>query len=330
MNNTLTAIPGIQVGHWTNLDAATGCTVILCPEGATAGVDVRGGAPGTRETDLLAPTCMVEKIHALYLGGGSAFGLAGADGVMRWLEERGFGFDVRVAKVPIVPGAILFDLALGDATIRPTAADGYAACEAASATAVAEGNIGAATGATVGKVLGFPFAMKGGLGTACRRIGNKIIAALVAVNAAGDIIDPATGQIVAGARQPDGAGFADATQVLTETLQQNPQGWGNQTNTTLAVVATNIALTKVGATKVAQMAHDGLARSIRPVHTAVDGDIVFALSLGQETGDASLVGAVAAEVLAEAVVRAVRAAESLFGLPAATTIQSKGSDGKRI
>jgi L-aminopeptidase/D-esterase-like protein len=320
MNNTLTAIPGLQVGHWTNLDAATGCTVILCPEGAVAGVDVRGGAPGTRETDLLAPTCMVEKIHALYLGGGSAYGLAGADGVMRWLEARGIGFDVLVAKVPIVPGAILFDLALGDATVRPDAAAGYAACEAAGTGAVPEGNVGAATGATVGKVLGIPFAMKGGMGTACRRIGSKIIAALVAVNAAGDIIDPATGQIVAGVRKPDGHGFADATRLLPQMVEQGAQNWGNRTqtatNTTLGVVATNIALTKVGATKVAQMAHDGLARAIRPVHTAVDGDLVFALSLGEETGDASLVGAVAAEVLAEAVVRAVRAAETLYGVPA--------------
>lgn len=316
MNHTITAIPGIQVGHWTDLDAATGCTVVLCPEGAVAGVDVRGGAPGTRETDLLNPTCLVDKVHAIYLGGGSAFGLAGADGVMRWLEEQGHGFDVMVAKVPIVPGAILFDLALGDAKVRPDATAGYAACEAASAAPVREGSVGAATGATVGKVLGFPNAMKGGLGSACRRIGNKIIAALVAVNAAGDIINPQTGQIVAGARRPDGSGFADASAVLSRTLEQSSQSWGQRTNTTLGVVATNIALDTRGATKVAQMAHDGLARSIRPVHTMTDGDIVFALSLGEETGDASLVGAVAAEVLAEAVVRAVQTAETLFGVPA--------------
>ncbi|MCB0128668.1 MAG: P1 family peptidase, partial [Caldilineaceae bacterium] len=314
MNNTLTAIPGIQVGHWTNLAAATGCTVILCPQGAVAGVDVRGGAPGTRETDLLNPTCMVEKVHALYLGGGSAFGLAGADGVMRWLEEQGHGFDVIVAKVPIVPGAILFDLALGDAKVRPDAAAGYVACAAASDVPVAEGNVGAGTGATVGKILGFPNAMKGGLGTACRRIGDKIIAALVAVNAAGDIVDPQTGQIVAGARHPSGQGFANASTVLSQTLQQSSQSWGRQrtepetttprTNTTLGVVATNIALDMIGTTKVAQMAHDGLARAIRPVHMMTDGDIVFALSLGEESGNASLVGAVAAEVLAEAIVRA--------------------------
>ncbi len=316
MNNTLTAIPRIQVGHWTNLQAATGCTVILCPEGAVAGVDVRGGAPGTRETDLLNPTCMVDKVHAIYLGGGSAFGLAGADGVMRWLEERGHGFDVMVARVPIVPGAILFDLALGDAKIRPDAAAGYAACAAASSAPVPEGNVGAATGATVGKILGFPNAMKGGVGSACRRIDNKFIAALVAVNAAGDIIDPQTGQIVAGARNPTGGGFANSSAILAQTLQRSPQSWGQRTNTTLGVVATNIALNPMGVTKVAQMAHDGLARSIRPVHTLMDGDIVFALSLGEETGDASLVGAVAAEVLAEAVVRAVQAAETLFGVPA--------------
>lgn len=326
MNNTLTAIPGIQVGHWTNLDAATGCTVVLCPEGAVAGVDVRGGAPGTRETDLLNPTCMVDKVHAIYLGGGSAYGLAGADGVMRWLEEQEHGFDVLVAKVPIVPGAILFDLALGNANIRPDAAAGYAACTAASDAPVAEGNVGAATGATVGKILGFPNAMKGGLGSACRRIGDKIIAALVAVNAAGDIIDPRTGEIVAGARNPTGAGFANASEVLSQTLHQSSQSWGQRTdlrraNTTLGVIATNIALNTMGTTKVAQMAHDGLARAIRPVHTMMDGDIVFALSLGEEEGDASLVGAVAAEVLAEAVVRAVRAAEALFGVPAARDLR---------
>jgi len=320
-NNTLTAIPGITVGHWTNPDAATGCTVILCPTGAVAGVDVRGGAPGTRETDLLSPTCMVDKIHALYLGGGSAFGLAGADGVMRWLEERGHGFDTRVAKVPIVPGAILFDLAVGDATVRPDAAAGYAAAEAASAMAVVVGNVGAATGATVGKILGLPFAMKGGLGTACRRIGDKVIAALVAVNAAGDIIDPATGAIVAGARNPDGQGFANSSHLLSQALQQGKESGSSRTNTTLGVIATNIALSKVGTTKVAQMAHDGLARTICPVHTAFDGDIVFALSLGDESGDASFVGAIAAEVLAEAVLRAVRTAETLFGVPAATDWQ---------
>ncbi len=317
MNQTITAVPGLRVGHWTNIDAATGCTVLLCPTGTVAGVDVRGGAPGTRETDLLAPTCMVEQIHALYLGGGSAYGLAGADGVMRWLEEQGHGFDVMVAKVPIVPGAILFDLALGDASVRPDAAAGYAASVAATTAPVAEGNVGAATGATVGKILGFPQAMKGGLGSACRRIGEKVIGALVAVNAAGDVVDPRTGQIVAGARHPTGKGFADTSLILEQTLQRSAQSWGSRTNTTLGVIATNIALNKVQATKVAQMAHDGLARSIRPVHTAMDGDIVFALSMGTETGDASLVGAVAAEVLAEAIVRAVRAAETLFGVPAA-------------
>ena len=321
MNNTLTSIPGIQVGHWTDLDAATGCTVVLCPEGAVAGVDVRGGAPGTRETDLLNPTCMVDQVHAIYLGGGSAYGLAGADGVMHWLEEHGYGFDVMVAKVPIVPGAILFDLALGDATVRPNAAAGYAACQAATAAPVMEGNVGAATGATVGKILGFPNAMKGGLGSACRRIGDKIIAALVAVNAAGDIIDPQTGQIVAGARNPAGQGFANASNVLAQTLRQSSQSWGQRSNTTLGVIATNIALNTMGATKVAQMAHDGLARAIRPVHTMMDGDIVFTLSLGEEEGDASLVGAVAAEVLAEAVVRAVRAAVMLFGVPALRDFQ---------
>ncbi len=316
IQTTLSALPGMRIGHWSDPGAATGCTVLLCPAGAVAGVDVRGGAPGTRETDLLDPVCTVDKVHAICLAGGSAFGLAAADGVMRWLEERGHGFDVRVARVPIVPTAILFDLLLGRADIRPDAAAGYAACEAATAGPVAQGNVGAGTGATVGKMLGFDFAMKGGIGFASRTIGETVIAALVVVNAAGNIVDPATGQIIAGARNASGTGFVDAHEILQQHLQHTVNPWGRRGNTTLAVVLTNVALSKVGCTKVAQMAHDGFARTIHPVHTAVDGDIVFALSHGEQTGDAGIVGALAAEVVAEAILAGVRAAETLHGVPA--------------
>lgn len=316
MANTQIGISGITIGHWTDLAAATGCTVILCPAGAVAGVDVRGSAPGTREVALLDPICTVEKVHAICLAGGSAYGLAAADGVMQWLEEHGHGFDVVVAKVPIVPTAILFDLAVGRADVRPTATAGYAACAAATAGPVAEGNVGAGTGATVGKLLGFPYAMKGGLGIAHRSIGDKVVAAVVAVNAAGNIVNPANGQIIAGVRNPRGQGFVPTTDILAQRLNQDVQAWGARSNTTLAVVLTNVALTKVGCTKVAQMAHDGLARAIHPVHTAIDGDIVFTLSHGEQTGGADIVGAIAAEVMAEAILRAVYAAESLHGVPA--------------
>lgn len=328
MYHGLTDVAGIQVGHWTNLEAGTGCTVVLCPEGAVAGVDVRGGAPGTRELALLDPVCMVEKVHAILLGGGSAFGLAAADGVMRWLEEHGYGFPVGVARVPIVPAAILFDLACGRADVRPDAAAGYAACVAASAGPIAEGNVGAGTGATVGKLAGYQYTSKGGLGTASKQVGRDIIvAALAVVNAAGDVIDPATQTIVAGARRPDGLGFVDCMQAVEKRLgagayeqaDDNKNVWGG--NTTLAIVATNVALSKTGATKVAQMAHDGLARSIHPVHTMIDGDVVFALSLGDKSGDPGLVGALAAEVLATAVVRAVQMAESLHGVPCVREIK---------
>ena len=320
-HNALTDIPGIKVGHWTNLEAATGCTVILCPEGAVAGVDVRGGAPGTRETDLLNPACMVEKVHAICLAGGSAYGLAAADGVMRWLEAHGYGFDVRIARVPIVPTAVIFDLALGRADVRPDAAAGHAACEAASAGPITEGNVGAGTGATVGKVLGYHYGMKGGLGTASLYMNDGVvIAALAVVNAAGDIVDAKTNQIVAGARRADGVGFADIMATLAGGAGPSRESWGAR-NTTLGVVATNVALTKAGATKLAQVAQTGLARSIRPVHTLIDGDVVFGLSLGDKSGDPTVIGALAADVLSEAIVRAVRAAETLHGMPAAKELQ---------
>ncbi|MGQ0603120.1 MAG: P1 family peptidase [Anaerolineales bacterium] len=321
MNGTLTDIPGLKVGHWTNLDAATGCTIILCPEGgAVAGVDVRGSAPGTRENHLLNPVNFVQKIHALMFSGGSAYGLAAADGVMRWLEEHDFGFDVGVAKVPIVPAAVIFDLGTGDARTRPDAAAGYAACESACDEPVAQGNVGAGTGATVGKVLGYNHATKGGLGTASRRLGSGlIVGALIVVNAWGEVIDPKTNQLIAGVRNPLGPGFVPALQTM-ETIYG--QTWAGLVNTTLGVVATNAVLTKAEATKVAQMGHDGLARAIRPVHTMFDGDTVYALSTGDQKMDVNLIGAIGAEMLAEAIVNGVRAAESLAGVPAARDVIS--------
>jgi L-aminopeptidase/D-esterase-like protein len=322
-NSTLTAVPGLRVGHWSDLDGGTGCTVMLCPPGgAVAGVDVRGGAPGTRETDLLRPECTVGRVHALLLGGGSAFGLAAADGVMRWLEERGIGYDVGIARVPIVPAAILFDLPVGRPDVRPDAAAGYAACSAAHADPVAQGNVGAGVGASVGKARGLKYATKGGLGSASiLRPDGLIVAALAVVNAFGNVYDPRTGQPIAGARLTDEQGsfvdFADPVAILAESRDFRFAA----ANTTLAVVATNGSLTKSGATKVAQMAHDGLARAIRPLHTSIDGDVVFCLSCGERSVSADVAGALAADVLAQAVVNAVLAADGRFGLPAARDLR---------
>jgi L-aminopeptidase/D-esterase-like protein len=317
MNGTLTDVPGLAVGHWTNLEAGTGCTVIVCPPGTVGGVDVRGSAPGTRETDLLHPINVVQLVDAIVLAGGSAYGLAAADGVMRWLEEKGRGVDVGVARVPIVPAAVVFDLPLGRPDVRPDAAAGYAACQAAGTGSVPQGNIGAGTGATIGKAAGFNNATKGGLGSASVQTpGGIVVAALVVVNAFGEVRNPATGNVMAGPRNPAG-GFFDTVEILVNVFGQTIASLRLGTNTTLAVVATNAALTKSAATKVAQMAHDGLARTIRPAHTMFDGDTVFALSAGDKPADTNLIGALAADVTAQAVLAGVRAAESLGGLPAA-------------
>ena len=314
MHHAITDVPGIRVGHWMNREAATGCTVILCEGGAVAGVDVRGPAPGTRETDLLRPGHLVERVDAVLLSGGSAFGLAAADGVMRYLEERGLGFDTGVARVPIVPAAILFDLAIGRADVRPDAEAGYQACLAADDGPVAEGNVGAGTGATVGKLLGPRHATKAGLGTASQRIGKGVIVgAMVAVNAFGDVVDPRTGEILAGARTPVGGGFLNTVERMKGDLGQTILA---MMNTTIGVVATNARLTKEQANLVAMMAQDGLARAIRPAHTMLDGDTLFVLSLGQRKGDVSAIGVAAADAVAQAIVRAVRAAETLHGVPA--------------
>jgi L-aminopeptidase/D-esterase-like protein len=314
----LTAVAGLKVGHHTLAERPTGCTVVLAEQGAVAGVDVRGSAPGTRETDLLNPINTVQKVHAILLAGGSAYGLDAASGVMRYLEEHGIGYDVGVAKVPIVPAAILLDLAVGGKPeVRPTADCGYRASAAASSGPVVEGNVGAGAGATVGKLAGPGRAMKSGLGSAALTLpGGLVVAALVAVNALGDVIDPATNQVVAGVRTEDGAGFADA-RVLVRSGRFVPPRPGGAT--TLGVVATNARLTKTQATKMAQMAHDGLARVVYPVHTPYDGDTIFALATGEIDRDADLVtiGSLAADAVSEAVLRAVRAATGVPGYPAA-------------
>ena len=317
----LTSVAGLKVGHHTLSARPTGCTVVLAESGTVAGVDVRGSAPGTRETDLLNPLNLVDQVHAIVLAGGSAFGLDAASGVMRFLEERKVGFPTPYGVVPIVPAAILFDLGVGDPKVRPAADCGYAAAAAATAGPVEEGNVGAGAGATIGKMMGMERAMKGGVGTAAIALPDGlVVAALVAVNAYGDVIDPATGRVVAGVRNAGGAGLADARVLLrTGESQKKPL----VENSTIGVVATNARLTKTQATKVAQMAHDGLARSITPVHSLADGDTLFALATGTLAGDAdvSRIGALAAEAVADAVVRAARAAKGLPGLPAARDLQ---------
>ncbi|OIO90448.1 MAG: peptidase S58 [Anaerolineae bacterium CG2_30_58_95] len=325
--NSITDVPGLRVGHAQDDEALTGCTVILCEKGAVGGVDQRGGAPGTRETDLLEPVNAVEKVHAVLLAGGSAFGLDAASGVMRYLEEKGIGFNTGVARVPIVPAAILYDLAIGRAEVRPDLEMGYRAAASASAEAPAEGNAGAGTGATVGKIFGMKQAMKSGLGTASMEIGGGIIVgAIVAVNAFGDVVDPQTGRILAGARTtklgPVRLGstdyFADTLAVMKTLAGRAIMKLAMSRNTVIGVVATNAKFTKSEATKMAQMAQDGLARAIRPAHTMLDGDTIFAMATGQKKADVSIVGAFAAEVLAQAIVRAVKAAKPAGGLPSAS------------
>ncbi|OWQ88800.1 peptidase S58 [Roseateles aquatilis] len=297
-------VAGLKVGHHTHPAAPTGCSVVLCEAGATAGVDVRGAAPGTRDTDLLRPENTVQQVHAILLAGGSAFGLAAADGVMHWLAERGHGFAVGSARVPIVPAAVLFDLWLHGRETAPDAAAGRAACEAASASEVRRGSVGAGTGATVGKLLGVDRAMKGGLGMASLRVGGMTLAAMVAVNAVGDVVDPRTGAVIAGTRGPDGLPRSTVRALLDG---ERPGGGLAGSATTIGVIATDARLTKAQATKLAQIAHDGLARAIQPVHTVMDGDVMFSLATGAADvdGDMALLGAVAAEVVARAIVDAV-------------------------
>lgn len=301
----ITDVKGVLAGHATDEKGRTGCTVVLFKDGAVAGADVRGAAPGTRETDLLKPGNTVERIHAVLLSGGSAFGLDAASGVMRWLEERGIGFDVKVAKVPIVPAAVLFDLGVGDAKARPDAAMGYAACEAAADKMLPQGQVGAGAGATVGKLMGPLFQMRGGVGTASMKTSHgAVVAALVAVNALGDVIDYKSNRILAGVRLP--AGIHPGAQAIMASGKMPDITPG--TNTTIGVVATDADLTKTQANRLAAVAHDGLAWSIRPVHTALDGDTLFAASYGDKRADFNALCAAAVEVVARAVNNAVEAA----------------------
>ncbi|HKI47264.1 MAG TPA: P1 family peptidase, partial [Balneolales bacterium] len=315
---------GIEVGHAQNDEALTGCTVILCRKGAVAGVEVRGGAPGTRETDLLNPINLVEKVHAITLAGGSAYGLDAASGVMKYLEEKKIGFNTGVAKVPIVSSAILFDLGVGRADVRPDSVMGYQAAAQASSDKPAEGNVGAGTGASVGKMFGANLSMKSGEGTASMDIGGGVVVgALVAVNAWGDVVDPNSNEIIAGLRSgkvgPVRVGgkdhFADTLSMMKKPAGRSLMRLATRTNTVIGVVATNAKLTKAQATKVAQMAHDGVARTIRPAHTMQDGDTVFALSTGNRKSDVTSVGSFAAEVMTQAIIRAVKMAKSAGGLP---------------
>ena len=313
-NDTITAINGLKVGHATDEKACTGCTVILCESGAVAGVDVRGSAPGTRETDAIRPGGLVEKAHAVLLTGGSAFGLDAAGGVMQFLEERGVGFPAGPVRVPIVPSAVIFDLGVGDPQVRPDREMGYRACENATNAQVPMGQLGAGTGATVGKGPGLQ-PSNGGVGSACRALkSGLIVGAIVVVNAVGNIVNPTTGKIVAGAKHPETGEFVDIVERLSQQVALNPDFIGGErdlfqtsnTNTTIGVVGTNAALSPTEVTKIAQIAHDGLARTIRPVHTMSDGDTIFALSIGTHDAPVNTVGVIAAEVMAEAVCRAVK------------------------
>jgi L-aminopeptidase/D-esterase-like protein len=317
LNNTLTDVPGIRVGHVTDLEAATGCTVIICPAGTIGGVDQRGGAPGTRETDLLRPMHLVETVNAILLAGGGAYGLAAADGVMRYLEEQKIGYPLADGKivVPIVPAAILMDLTIGRADVRPDAMMGYAACLAATTDRVVQGTVGAGTGCRIGFLMGNELATKGGIGCASVDLGDGlIVAALMAVNPVGDVVDE-HGDIMAGLRQtPDGQSFADIMNLLRLTARVTEPPATN--NTVIGVLATNARLTKEQVNKVAQMAQDGIAQAVRPAHTMYDGDTIFALATGQIPANVNAIGAYAAEVVAQSIRNAVRAATSLAGVRA--------------
>jgi L-aminopeptidase/D-esterase-like protein len=329
--DAITDVPGIMVGHADDAQAMTGCTVVLCTDGAVGGVDQRGGAPGTRETDLLRPSHLVQKVHAVLLAGGSAYGLDAAAGVMRYLEECDIGHDTTIAKVPIVPAAILFDLGIGRSDVRPDAAMGFLACKNASPDRPQEGNVGAGMGASVGKIMGMAGAMKSGIGTASIDLGGGIIVgAIIAVNPLGDVVDPRTGKILAGARPAklgpiniggDGL-FVDTLAAMKGMVGKTALRFAAKSNTVIGVVATNAQLNKEEVNKVAQMAQDGVARAVRPAHTMYDGDTLIALAMGKKKADVNLVGAYGAEVVARAVVNAVLKAEGAGGLPAAANLQT--------
>jgi L-aminopeptidase/D-esterase-like protein len=331
--NSITDVPGIWVGQAQDMQAATGCTAVLCKRQSTGGVDQRGGAPGTRETDALRPMHLVDQVHAVLLAGGSAFGLNAAAGVMRYLEENGVGFNTGVARVPIVPAAVIFDLAIGRPDIRPDAEMAYQACQSASANPPEQGSVGAGTGATVGKILGMGSAVKSGIGTASLEIGAGIIVgALVVVNAFGDVVEPGSGQIIAGARPIQkgpikiGAGemFADTLSVMRSIVGRTILGFMAGQNTVIGVIATNARLNKEETNKIAQMAQNGVALSVRPAHTMLDGDTMFAIATNERSADVNIVGAFATQVVAKAIVNAVQNAKSLGGIPSISELSAGG------
>ena len=324
MDNSFTDVEGIKVGHYTDLENITGCTVILCPKGAVAGVDQRGGAPGSRELALLNPINQVQEVHAILLSGGSAYGLDAASGVMRYLEENDIGVNVGSAKVPIVPAAIILDLGIGNAKIRPTSDNAYTACQNATDSVREQGSIGAGTGATVGKLLGMGSAMKAGLGMASIEIGKGVVvSAIMVVNAVGEIIDPKSNQVLAGARNPEIAKkvlnkkemFVNSLELMRGPIGRTIFDLAAPSNTVIGVVATNARLNKIQATKVAQMAQNGLARTIRPTNTMLDGDTMFALSTGKKKINPNIIGAFATEVVSTAIINAVQYAKGLGGIP---------------
>ncbi|MCH3963089.1 MAG: P1 family peptidase [Clostridium sp.] len=316
---SFTSIDGIRIGNAQSLKGQTGCTVVICENGATAGVDVRGGSPGTRETDLLNPVNFVDKIHAVVLSGGSAFGLDAASGVMQYLEEKDVGFDVKVTKVPIVCSAVLFDLNIGDYKIRPDKVMGYNACRSSELNICENGNVGAGTGATIGKILGPEHSMKGGLGTFAVQAGNLKVGAAVAVNCLGDIVDPHTGNIIAGALKKNGRCFADSEKIMLGQYSEKKNLFSG--NTTIGVVATNGRFTKSEMNKVASMAHDGYARTMRPAHSMFDGDTIFTMSTGNVEADMSVVGFLAAKVVEKAIIMAIKSAESVNGYKSYNELQ---------
>jgi len=309
-------IPGMKIGHYTDREGISGCTVVLCEQGAIAGVDVSGSAPGTRETDLLHPGNLVEKVQAVVLSGGSAFGLDTAAGVMRYLEEREFGHETTAGRVPIVPAAIIYDLNIGNSSVRPGAGEGYEACLAAVDGEAIEGCVGAGTGAAVGKIFGMQRATKSGLGIVSQRVGGIVVAALVVVNAFGDVINPESGEIIAGPRQQ--GGFASTMDILRRGE------FGKEAmpfNTIIGVVATDAYLNKEQANRLAQVARAGIAHTVNPCHTVYDGDVLFCLSLGKKKCDLMTLGAIAAEVVSAAIIRGVLQAESMGGIPATRDVR---------
>lgn len=315
-------IDGIKLGHSQNNNGGTGCSVVICEQGATGGVDVRGGSPGTRETDLLNPMEMVDKINAVVLSGGSAFGLDASGGVMEYLEAKDIGFDVTVTKVPIVCQAVLFDLAFGNPKIRPDKSMGIEACKNSETYKDdINGNIGAGYGATVGKFLGAAYAMKGGLGTYAVKIGNLEVGAIVAVNCLGDVVDPSNLNIIAGALDRKNNKFLNTEKIILDNLEHPKNPFKG--NTTIGIIVTNADFTKAEANKVASMAHNGYGRTMRPAHTMFDGDTIFTMSTNKVKADVTTVGMLAANVMEKAILRGVKSAQGLFGIPSYSDIKNR-------